>query len=162
MTGNDETWRLGGNDSLIGGSGDDTLTEGNGTNTMTGGAGSDRFRFYTGTAFNRESNGIDRITDFIPSVDKIVLDKNTFRSLSSSLGNGFSVPSEFAIVNNSASAATQSAKIVYVNTAGVLIFNRNGSAPGFGSGGWFAVLNGNPALTANDFQITPFSSVIFG
>lgn len=162
LTGNDRLWGVEGNDFLLGGSGNDILTGGAGNDRMTGGTGSDRFQFNAGTRFSLRRNGSDRITDFTPSLDKILLDKNTFRSLASSLGNGFSVASEFAIVNRPAAAAAQSAKIVYVNTIGALIYNQNGSASGFGSGGRFAVLNGNPVLTANDFRITPFSSDIFG
>ncbi|MBD2531758.1 calcium-binding protein, partial [Nostoc flagelliforme FACHB-838] len=45
------------------------------------------------------------------------------------------------------------AVIVYDSMTGQLLYNQNGSAAGFGSGGQFAQLTGAPALTASDFII---------
>ncbi|AVQ71321.1 hemolysin [Microcystis sp. MC19] len=96
--GNDQLTGQDGNDSLIGGSGDDLLTGGN---------GSDNF------IFNSSNLGIDAISDFTPSSDKIVLSKAIFTALQSVIGNGFSQPAEFASVDDDDLVAISSAFIVY-------------------------------------------------
>lgn len=65
-TGNDQLDGGTGNDRLIGGDGDDKLTGGSGRDRLTGNAGADVF------AFDR-AGGADRITDFDPAVDIILL-----------------------------------------------------------------------------------------
>jgi Ca2+-binding RTX toxin-like protein len=95
-----------GNDSLIGGAGNDSLIGGAGNDVLTGGTGSDRFIYDTNSAFINSNVGRDRITDFAHLSDKIVLDKNTFKALSSVMGNGFNVASEFAVVTSDAAATT--------------------------------------------------------
>lgn len=55
------------NGALVTGAGNDTLIAGKGKQTLTGGAGRDRF------VFSKLDRQIDRITDFIPGQDKIVL-----------------------------------------------------------------------------------------
>jgi Tol biopolymer transport system component len=55
------------NGSLVTGAGNDTLIAGKGKQTLTGGAGRDRF------VFSKLDRQIDRITDFAPRQDKIVL-----------------------------------------------------------------------------------------
>jgi Ca2+-binding RTX toxin-like protein len=154
-----------GNDTLIGGSGADMLVgnEGNdsfdggsGNDVITTGAGSDRILYNTNRSFQTSDIGIDTITDFAVGTDKIVLDKTTFTALTSAAGNGFSVPSNFAIVGSDAAAATSTARIVYNSSNGKLFYNSNGSSSGFGSngtGGQFASLTSAPALSATDFVV---------
>ena len=76
-----------GTDNLIGGSGNDVLTggtaQGDGTidsinDSLQGGLGDDFFAFY------RLAEGIDRITDFTRSSDKIKIDKSGFGATSNS------------------------------------------------------------------------------
>jgi Tol biopolymer transport system component len=55
------------NGTLVTGAGNDTLIAGKGKQTLTGGAGRDRF------VFSKLDRQIDRITDFAPRQDKIVL-----------------------------------------------------------------------------------------
>jgi Ca2+-binding RTX toxin-like protein len=55
------------NGALVTGAGNDTLIAGKGKQTLTGGAGRDRF------VFSKLDRQIDRITDFAPRQDKIVL-----------------------------------------------------------------------------------------
>jgi Ca2+-binding RTX toxin-like protein len=135
---------LGGNDTLDGGAKNDTLT---------GGTGNDRFVYNTDLAFAASDIGIDLITDFVATADKIVLDKTTFASLTSSAGNGFNIGSEFAVVANNTNVASSAAKIVYSSGTGNLFYNENGSATGLGAGSQFAIFTGSSILTANDFVI---------
>lgn len=143
-------------DTLNGGNGADKLAGGGGNNTLTGNAESDRFIINTGNPFQAITSGFSLITDFTSGSDKIVLDKTTFTSLQSSVGNGLAA-NDFAIVtsgSNRSSAVTESnARIVYHTPTGSLIYNENGSAAGLGAGGDFAGLKNSPTLTASDFVV---------
>ncbi|MBW4616083.1 MAG: DUF4347 domain-containing protein [Desmonostoc vinosum HA7617-LM4] len=158
-SGNDHLRGEAGNDTLIGGAGNDTLAGGAGNDVLTGGTGADRFLFNTNATFTQSGVGIDKITDFKRSEgDKIVLDKTTFSVLSSNPGNGFSSAGDFKSIGFDLFQLTilegiSSAKIVYDAVNGRLFYNENGTAPGFGTGGQFATLDGKPSLTASDFMI---------
>lgn len=162
-SGNDSISGGSGNDTLIGGSGDDyifgsdgndILRGGGGTDRIKGGFGRDYFSFDINSAFSATVMGIDTIEDFFSSQgDLIVLDKTTFTGLTSAVGNGFSVPSEFAVVSSDAAAGSSNALITYNSTNGNLFYNQNGSAAGFGTGGQFALFSSLPSLTANMFYI---------
>ena len=150
--GDDSLLGHGGNDTLIGSAGNDLLNGGSGDDTLIGGLGADRFLYNTNATFTTASVGVDTITDFSRSqLDKIVLDKNTFRAISSIAYNGFSVASEFASLTSN--FATSSADIVYDRATGKLFYNQNGTATGYGTGGHFITLANKPALVASDFII---------
>lgn len=144
---------LGGNgvDSLMGGPGEDILSGGKGNDILTGEQGKDQFLFKTGRKFQINDIGIDTIKDFDNFSDKIVLDKTTFTSLNSVAGDGFSVLSEFAVVKTDGAASINKAEIVYNSTNGKLFYNPNGTANGYGEGGYFAVLTGTPTLARSSF-----------
>ncbi|MEP0830560.1 hypothetical protein NDI48_04970 [Microcoleus sp. AS-A8] len=163
--GNDSLDGGAGNDYLIGGDGNDTLIGWAGNDTLIGGEGSDRFvysyDFYSPwVAFSPENFGVDVISDFETGNDKIVLFRNNFTSISSAVGTGFSVASEFAIVTSDDDAATSIADIVYNSVNGNLFYNSNGSDPGLGTGALFATLVGAPTLVATDFEINHFYTEI--
>ena len=120
---------------------------------MLGGPGVDTFLFDTNTAFAAPTLGLDTILDLAANGDVIGLDKTTFTQLRSQVGNGFSRPSEFAQVNSPGAVAGSTALIVYDRSSGGLFYNANGTAPGLGSGGQFAILTGAPSITANTFRI---------
>ena len=142
-----------GKDILSGGIGEDVLDGGKSSDTLTGEQGRDQFLFKTNSKFKSGDIGIDTIADFGPDIDKIVLDKTTFTSLSSKAGNGFSTNTEFAIVKTDEAADRNKAEIVYNSTNGNLFYNPNGVVSGSSGGGLFAVLTGNPKLTASDFVL---------
>ncbi|MEH1786751.1 MAG: choice-of-anchor D domain-containing protein [Nostoc sp.] len=149
--GNDTINGNGGNDLLRGGAGNDLLIGGQGNDTLVGGIGADSFIYNTDAAFTSAAVGIDAIADFNHSEgDKIVLDKTTFNSITSIVGTGFSNASDFQITSL---GAVSNAVIIYDPATGQLLYNQNGSAAGFGSGGQFAQLTGKPTLTASDFII---------
>ncbi|NES02452.1 MAG: DUF4347 domain-containing protein [Okeania sp. SIO2F4] len=150
--GNDTLTGGTGNDILKGGDGLDILNSEQGTDTLTGGSNSDRFVFDIGSQFNLTDIGSDIITDFNSAeLDKIVLDKTTFSSLGSAVGDGFSIIAEFGVVESDAAVATSSAQIVYNSANGQLFYNTNGATSGFGDGGLFATLDNQANLQAEDF-----------
>ena len=142
-----------GNDTLLGGlTGNDILNGGAGKDILTGGNSQDYFVFGTGTGFGVDL--ADEITDFASlEQDKIILDPEIFTNLVSLEGNGFSVISEFAVVDSEDLAANSIAKIVYNSSTGGLYYNVNGNEAGFGTGGQFATLTNKATLTATDFII---------
>lgn len=151
-SGNDTIQGLKGNDILNGGAGNDALIGGEGNDTLTGGSGADRFIFSSGQSFNLNDFGVDTIMEFkVSDNDKIVLSKGSFTALKSGRGEGFNNTADFAVVNGS--AARSAAMIVYDSLDGKLYYNPNGLDSGFGSGGWFATLSGNPNVSARNFRI---------
>ncbi len=142
-----------GQDHVIGGVGNDLLGGDQGDDQLLGGADADIFLFDTNRAFAAPTLGLDTILDFAPNGDVIGLDKTTFTQLRSQVGRGFSRASEFAQVNARGAVAGSAALIVYDRSTGGLFYNANGTAPGLGSGGQFAILTGAPAITASNFRI---------
>ncbi|GGA39837.1 calcium-binding protein [Okeania sp. KiyG1] len=159
---NDRLIGGGGNDRLLGGNGRDTLNGGNGNDRFEGGAGNDiftggdgrdKFIYNTNRLYRSRDIGTDTITDFTPGVDDIILDKDTFISLNSRAGNGFSINREFDIVTNRTAATRSVADIVYDRSTGDLYYNPNSAFSGFGGGGKFATLQGAPNITESDFVL---------
>ncbi|HEY9694873.1 MAG TPA: calcium-binding protein [Oculatellaceae cyanobacterium] len=151
--GNDNLNGASGIDTLIGGNSDDTLAGGAGDDLLTGNSGIDKFLYNTNATFATSTVGIDTITDFTSGIDKIVLDKTTFKSITSAVGTGFSIASEFATVTNDTDAAISNALIVYNTGNGNLFYNQNKAAAGFGTGAQFDILSGMPMIAATDFMI---------
>jgi type VI protein secretion system component Hcp len=140
-----------GNDTLVGETGNDTLLGGAETDFLAGGEGTDEFRF-GGANEQFFSLGLDTIFDFAFG-EKIALSLATFSALASGIGDGFSVVSEFATTENASTNNLSGALIVYETTTGGLFYDLNGATTGFGAGGQFATITGNPSLTATDFRI---------
>jgi Ca2+-binding RTX toxin-like protein len=147
--GNDRLYGWLGNDVLIGDAGSDTLYGDSGNDRLTGGSEADTFNFgsdfVAGAAFN--SLGLDTITDFQSGLDKIQLQRSAFSVVPETLS--------FATVADDSLAATRSEIIVYSQGTGSIFYNANGAAAGFGDGGSFAQLTGNPSLAATDFDLLP-------
>lgn len=142
--GNDSMLGGNGNDILRGGLGNDTLNGERGKDVMTGGDGADAFVFDINALYNQAAIGKDVIKDFTAGVDRIVLDQTTFGSISRA---------DIALVADDADAAISVKKITYSEETGRLFFNANGSANGFGSGGYFVTLQGAPSLSVSDIVI---------
>jgi Ca2+-binding RTX toxin-like protein len=135
-----------GDDTLLGGAGRDTLLGDWGNDVLTGGSGADSFGFGTDSAFGVVDIGVDTITDFDPSQDKISLSRAAFTKLT----NGIS----FATVTSDALAATNAAFITYNRSNGKLFYNENGSVGGLGNGAQFATLSNLASLTGADFVLS--------
>jgi Ca2+-binding RTX toxin-like protein len=147
--GNDRLYGWLGNDTLTGGAGNDTLYGGSEKDRLIGGSGADIFNFgsdfVTGDAFS--SLGLDTIVDFQSGVDKIQLQRSVFAALPLALS--------FATVSDDGLAASSSEAIVYSLGTGTLFYNTDGAINGFGEGGAFTKLTGNPAIAASDFDLLP-------
>jgi serralysin len=137
-----------GRDALIGNAGNDILNGGADHDILTGSAGNDRFIFGENAPFQTGGLGIDRINDFRPGEDLIGLTKATFSNL------GADLASAFGTVTDDAAAEASSASIVYNTGNGKLFYNANGADAGFGDGGQFANIFGQPALSAENFILT--------
>ncbi|MGB3534645.1 MAG: FG-GAP-like repeat-containing protein [Microcoleaceae cyanobacterium] len=141
-----------GDDSLNGGDNRDSLIGGNGDDNLTGGDNRDTFVFATGEAFNTDI-GVDTLTDFDPDDDSIELSQTTFSAIESEIDDEFSIPAEFAVVEDMAQVEISEALIVYSQSTGELFYNENSVDSGFGSGGLFATFDDMPILTEDNFII---------
>ncbi len=135
---------------ITGNNANNTISGGAGFDVLTGSGGSDNFLYNTNAAFTTAAIGIDTITDFRSGIDNIVLDKTTFRNLTSAAG-GLNA-GDFARVATNAQAATSSSSIVF-SDFGNLYYNQNGSAAGFGTGAQFARLTDVLLLAGGDFIV---------
>ena len=158
-SGNNLLKGLSGNDTLIGGSGNDTLLGGAGDDLLEGGEGLDRFLFGSGSTFNSNAIGIDKITDFTKGTDLIALSKNSFTTLESTV-NTTLLNEDFATINETAAneisvAGIADASIIYNQLTGNLIYNENNASSGLGNGGVFAnlALDNQLNLDSNDFFV---------
>jgi hypothetical protein len=153
--GNDNLRGLSGSDLLRGGTGDDTLNGGSGNDTLVGGSGADQFLFDSNKNFAASDFGIDSLRDFSSAAgDQIVLDKTSFKALTSAAG-GVLDASEFAVINsaNNSDANGLAARIVYNQQTGALIYNQNSTASGLGNGAQFATLTTLPTLANTDILV---------
>ncbi|GGA25877.1 calcium-binding protein [Okeania sp. KiyG1] len=141
------------NEKIDGKNGNDILIGAAGNDTLVGGGGADDFVLGSGKAYKKKDLGIDTITDFKRNVDDIILDTDTFVTLKSDLGEGFSIKREFASVKNKKAVAGSVADIVYVRSTGDLYYNANSALPGLGGGGKIATLDGAPRISASDFVL---------
>ncbi|MFN6034555.1 MAG: Calx-beta domain-containing protein, partial [Dolichospermum sp.] len=107
-----------GNDALTSGVGNDTLIGGAGNDILTGGLGNDVFSFTGNAAFTSATQGLDTIQDFTSGNDQISLSKSVFASLTSVVGQGFSVANEFAVVEDDDLVGTSNGLIVYSQSSG--------------------------------------------
>jgi len=155
--GNDYLNGDGGNDSLNGGTGndlcngsdgDDLLTGGEGNDSLTGGLGNDQFIIDIGVRFNKQTIGVDTITDFTRG-DKLVLDRSTFSRIKGSRLKSV----DFAVVTNSSQAKQSDALFTYIRKSGAIFYNENRDKSGFGQGSQFADLANGLSFSVKDLTI---------
>jgi Ca2+-binding RTX toxin-like protein len=132
-----------GADVLDGGRGSDLLDGGLAADTLTGGLGQDSFRFSTALG----DGNVDRITDFKPSADTILLDSLIFAAA------GADGALALGAFHKSAAGVAHDAddRIIYDTDSGNLSYDADGT--GDLGAIRFAKLNANLNLTAADFVI---------
>lgn len=126
--------------TLYGNAGANVLNGGGGADAMNGYGGADRFTFTTALG----SGNIDRIGDFAPGSDKIVLGNAVFTGLVA----GALAPGAFHV---GAGAADAGDRIVYNPLTGALLFDADGLGGAVATA--FATLRPNLALAATDFLV---------
>jgi Ca2+-binding RTX toxin-like protein len=137
--GNDRLFGDAGADTLRGGPGNDELHGGSGNDSLGGGPGADRF--YMDSRLSEAAN-VERIIDFAPNVDKIVLDKTFFAGL-----GGGTLAGKFGR-GDEATLATQ--RILYDRTDGYLRHDADGSGDA-ADPVKFAWVGPNKAIDGGDF-----------
>jgi serralysin len=155
LGGNDRISGLAGNDTLNGGDGNDTLKGGSGDDTLVGGAGNDVFVFGGSNLVSLVVMGVDTVSDFTVSQDKIQLSKLAFAALATpaTTADNPLLAGDFSTVTTDEAAATAATAIVYNSTDGKLFYNPDLNVAGFGTnGGQFAQLATGLNLTNADFH----------
>lgn len=136
--GNNTLQGEGGKDKLIGGGGKDVLVGGKGNDVLTGGAGKDDF------VFESSKDGIDKITDFSPKQDSILIYRDGF----SGLRKGELSESQFVLGGTTASTSQQ--RFIYTND-GKLFFDPDGN--GAQEQIQIASFNNSPFLSNKNFTV---------
>lgn len=135
-----------GNDSLLGGIGNDRLTGLGGADTLIGGAGNDTLSGGNGVdrfVYNNPNEGVDTISDFLPSADFIRVSSAGFGGLTT-IG-GTLTPSLFSTTGQNGTA-----KFIY--SGGVLSFDSDLTTTG-NTLTQIATLTGSPDLTAARIEV---------
>jgi Ca2+-binding RTX toxin-like protein len=149
-TGADKLYGLWGDDDLYGGTGRDSLSGSAGSDYLSGGADSDRLTGGSGKDYfvfdTRPSrNNIDRIVDFRPADDTIMLDNHVFTRVGR---DGWLAGAAFT---TSSSARDSSDRIIYNKQSGALLYDADGI--GGASAVKFAQVNSGLTLTKADFFV---------
>lgn len=128
-----------GADTLRGSPGRDELHGGSGNDSLGGGPGGDRF--YMDSRLSEAAN-VERVIDFAPNVDKIVLDKTFFAGL-----GGATLAGKFGL---GAEATLASQRILYDRQDGYLRHDADGSGDA-AEAVKFAWVGPNKAIDGGDF-----------
>ena len=139
LAGDDILKGLKGEDTLIGGTGDDYLVGGSGIDLLQGGAGKDQFVFISG---NQDR---DRIKDFSPGMDEIVVKQTGFQR---GLNLGTLPRDRFQLGNQ---AADRRDRFIYDPSQGNLWFDPDGS--GSKQATLIATLDNQANLAARDILV---------
>ena len=130
-------------DRIVAGTGNDHISGGGENDTLTGNGGSDNFNFNWDLA----DSGVDTMTDFAPTIDKIWI--------GSWWGGGFSsedlVSGQFRSGAGITTANTGTQRVIYNTTTGDLYFDADGA--GGVDAVKFAVLSNHAALTFTDIHV---------
>lgn len=134
----------GGNDYIRSGAGKDTLIGGAGKDSLLGGSGADKFIFDARLG----KGNVDRVDDFQPGKDKLLLDSDVFKGLSKGGLNA----AKFHSGAGETTAHDRSDRIIYDTLSGKLYFDGDGTKAGKDPI-HFATLKGAPLIDAGDFGI---------
>lgn len=132
-----------GTDSLIGGNFADILIGGMGDDSLEGGGGADLFVFDSPAGVA----GVDTVSDFSQTVDKLQLDSGVFTSLSEPLQAG-----QFHSGAGVTTAADSDDYLIFDTSNGNLYYDADGDGVAF-TAIQFATITGVPALAITDFII---------
>ena len=127
--GNDFILGDSGNDKINGGDGNDIITGGAGSDSLIGGRGLDRFIFNV----QPDQTPFDRIIDFTPGEDKIMLEEQVFNipNPSGSFNDPRSISEDQLLAASGAIAAkTKDQRFIYNTLTGDLRFDQDGSDSG--------------------------------
>jgi len=127
-----------GNDTLTGREGNDTLVGGAGNDNLTGGAGADSFKFFY------PSEKRDRITDFEPLIDNIMVSTSGFGGISL----GALEESRFVVGSKATEAKAQ---FIYDKDTGNLFFDSDGTGPKNPEN--FASVTNKASITSNHIKV---------
>jgi Ca2+-binding RTX toxin-like protein len=127
----------GGNDRIIGGKGTVSIHVGGGYDTLTAGPGHDRF------IFDSSLMGVEKITNFTPVLDKIVLSETYFPGLGP---HGTLTAGHFHV----GPTVPPNPHIIYTPGNGFLYYDADGTARGTTH---FATLTTHPILHNTDFVL---------
>jgi Ca2+-binding RTX toxin-like protein len=105
-----------GRDRLFGGDGNDVLVGGGGADELTGGAGADQFLF-------GPNSGADRLLDFNPLEDTLVLQGLKYQSVEQVLQGAINVKGDLLVPLDGPDAAWSSSN--YVRLAGISLEDLN-------------------------------------
>lgn len=141
LWGADDLYGGTGRDVLSGGGGSDYLSGGKDSDTLTGGSGKDYFVFDT----RPSRSNIDRVTDFRPSDDTVMLDREVFTRAGR---DGWLSAGSFT---TGPVARDSSDRIIYNKQSGALLYDADGV--GGISAVKFAQLNSGLTLSNTDFFI---------
>ena len=141
--GNTNAINLGGNEfdqQIWGNNGANVIDGGAGTDVLLGFGGADAFKFSTALG----ASNVDAIVDYSVADDSIQLDDAVFAAL----GLGALDPNAFVV---GTAAADADDRIIYDSTTGNLFYDADGV--GGAAAVQFAVVIGQPALTASEFTV---------
>ncbi|MBQ0823135.1 hypothetical protein KBI52_23375 [Microvirga sp. HBU67558] len=141
LWGDDDLYGGAGRDIVSGGAGSDYLSGGLDNDTLTGGSGKDYFVFDK----RPTRSNVDKITDFRPSDDTIMLDGHVFTRAGR---DGWLLAAAF---NTGSAARDVSDRIIYNKQTGALLYDADGV--GGGVAVKFAQLNAGLSLSKADFFI---------
>jgi Ca2+-binding RTX toxin-like protein len=153
-TGNDSLIGNNGNDILVGGHGNDTLRGDSGNDILVGGMGNDKLISWYGAdifVFNNPNDGIDEITDFSATDDKIHVSAAGFGG---GLIAGDTISEDQILIGSSSVTADNSTqRFIYNTNSGALLFDADGNQTGFDAV-QIATLSNQATISANDIFVT--------
>ena len=143
LGGNDQFFGYAGDDTLLVGDGNDKLDGGEGSDILTGGLGRDVFVFDAALW----TTGVDRITYFSISEDKIEFSKAVFKGRTESVE-----PDQYLAGPGLKDAKTADQRLIYETQSGALYYDEDGAGAMFAPV-QIAIFEGAPALTSAVFAL---------